>query len=130
MPQRHAHVADIDAALKVPYSAVKRTDRGKWVLVFNDDRGERQRVLTAHDIRAKTPPQDFHADAVKAIRESYRPAALFPSLSRKGWDDLLDEVERTGPTIRPETRRSFRAAAAHIRPLPSFHSSRRASGCR
>lgn len=114
MAQRHKYPADIGGQV-VFYSAVERNDRGKWVLVFNDEKGNRQRKLTAHDIRGKNPPDEFHAEAVRTIRDHYRPPSLFPSLERKGWDELVAEVQQKFPHTRPETIRQFKAAVKAFR---------------
>lgn len=116
MAKKYPHVADISGQL-VGYSAIERPDRGKWELRFLGPDGKRVRSLTSHDVRGKTPPTDFHTDAVRLIRNTYRPPKLFPSLDCKGWDELLSEVEKSSPHTRPETLRSFRAGIKAVREI-------------
>lgn len=115
MARRFDHIADIGQDTRVPYSAVPRKDRGKWALTFPDADGNRVRLTTTHDVRGKHPPDEFHTDAVRLIREHYRPPSLFPTLTSKTWDELLDEVEKTSPHTRPETLRSFRQGVRAFR---------------
>ena len=109
MPRAYSHQARIDETLSVGYSAKARTDRGKWAVSFKSPDGTVYRLTTAHDIRGKNPPTAFHADARDLIRKAYRPQTLLPNDHRKGWAELIDEVERTA-RIRPETLRGYRSA--------------------
>lgn len=108
MAQRFNHAADIGGQT-VPYSAVPRAERNRWMVLFDDQDGNRKRILTAHEIRGKHPPDQFHLDATKIIKDIYRPATLFPDTTRKSWDELLTEVQEKYPHTRAETLRSFRA---------------------
>lgn len=122
MSKRFAHVADLAPDLKVPYSARKRKDRGKWIVTFNGPDGKTVRALTMHDATGKTPPVAFHDDARAIIKKTWRPPTLFPSLERKTWDELLEVVAKR-PGIRDETNRSFREGVRAVREvLPDVES--------
>ena len=111
MPRAFQHQARIDGELSVGYSAAPRRDRGKWVVVFKGADGVLYRLTTVHDVRGKNPPAEFHADAHDLVRKSYRPQTIPEASSRRAWADLIAEVERTGPHIRPDTIRGYRSAA-------------------
>lgn len=119
MPRVWQHLYKLADGTEVGYSHKARL--GFWNVVYPGPTGKRVQKATRHDARGKTPPPDWHDDAQKAIRQSY--TLTLPSLERKGWDELLDEVDRTSPTTKPETLRSFRAAAKALREImPEVHS--------
>ena len=81
---------------------------GLWAVTYLTPLGRRVERMTRAEVRGKTPPPEFHAHAQQLIKQSYTLA--LPSHERKGWDELLAEVEAKNPHIRAETLRSFRAA--------------------
>jgi integrase len=122
MAQRYPYVADLTPEIKVPYGAVPRPDRGKWELRFNDRSGSRKRILTTQDVRGKTPPHEFHDEAKKHIKQIFCPPILFPELTAKTWNDLLEEVKKL-PQIREMTINSFeRSIRAFKEVMPEIES--------
>lgn len=120
--KRYSHHTDVYGQ-RVPYSPVRRGDRGAWAVAFPDPKtGKRVRRATPHEARGKAPPPAFHEAAAALIREAYRPQ-LPPLPVQRGWDELIDEVARTTPHVRPETVRRYRDAAKAVREtLPDFAS--------
>jgi integrase len=85
---------------------------GAWAVLFKSGEGKRLERMTRAEVRGKNPGPDFHAEAAGLIAAAYSPSGRPPSAGPpQGWDALLDEVEADNPGVRPETIRSFRAAA-------------------
>lgn len=109
------HYANIDG-VRVGYSITERSDRGRWMVKFRDAYGKPRKHVTEVEARGKNPPAELHDEAARVIRNAYKPLSLFPELgTAKGWDELLEEVEKTSPNTRAETFRQYRQAVRAFR---------------